>query len=69
MRFVEQQVVLDTTRGRVGRIIKINGACLVIGRPSQEPWDALTSWCTNATLAERQQLECEEHQEQEVPAA
>ncbi|MEW1675535.1 hypothetical protein AB0O47_20175 [Streptomyces noursei] len=69
MRFVEQQVVLDTTRGRVGRITTINGDCLVITRPGHAPWDALTSWCTNATPAERQQLEHEEHQDQEVPAA
>ncbi|MEW1673013.1 hypothetical protein AB0O47_07160 [Streptomyces noursei] len=69
MRFVERQVVLDTTRGRVGRITSINGACLVITRPGHAPWDALTSWCTNATLAERQELESEERQEQEAPAA
>ncbi|MER7986949.1 hypothetical protein ABTY53_15345 [Streptomyces noursei] len=66
MHFVEQEVVLDTTRGHVGRITAINGDCLVITKPGHAPWDALTAWCMPASLVERQELE---QQEQEVAAA
>ncbi|ANZ16790.1 hypothetical protein O1L44_12830 [Streptomyces noursei] len=68
MRFAEREIVLDTTRGHVGRITTINGDCLVIARPGRAPWDALTSWCMPATPAERQTLERQEQGQQEAAA-
>ncbi|MFJ5678858.1 hypothetical protein [Streptomyces sp. NPDC093097] len=60
MTFTEQEIARDSTRGRVGRIVAINGDCLVLRRPDHEPWDALTSWCMPATVAECQDLEEQE---------
>ncbi|MEU5306258.1 hypothetical protein ACH4YO_19080 [Streptomyces noursei] len=60
MRFDAQDIVLDTTRGNVGRIDAINGDCLVLTRPDHAPWDALTSWCMPATPAERRDFEDQE---------
>ncbi|GGX56697.1 hypothetical protein [Streptomyces noursei] len=68
MRFDARDIVLDTTRGNVGRITTINGACLVLTRPHHPPWDALTSWCMPATPAERQTLERQERGQQEAAA-
>ncbi|QRX91960.1 hypothetical protein [Streptomyces noursei] len=68
MRFDAQDIVLDTTRGNVGRITAINGDCLVLTRPHHPPWDALTSWCMPATLTERQRLENQEQDQREAAA-
>ncbi|WP_382465691.1 hypothetical protein ACFIN9_24535 [Streptomyces noursei] len=62
MGFDVRDIVLDATRGHVGRITTINGDCLVITRPGHPPWDALTSWCTPATLAECHDFEFQERQ-------
>ncbi|MFE3770999.1 hypothetical protein [Streptomyces sp. NPDC059122] len=68
MRFDVREIVLDPTRGQVGRITAINGACLVLSRPHHPPWDALASCCMPATLAEREDLKLLEGQEQGTAA-
>ncbi|MFJ5675051.1 NUDIX domain-containing protein [Streptomyces sp. NPDC093097] len=57
MTFAVNDIVLDHTRHRVGRIDAVNGDCLVLARPGHTRWDALTSWCMPATPAECQELE------------
>jgi hypothetical protein len=44
--------VVDTTRSKVGKILAVNGECLVLSRSVGDPWDALLNFCRPATLSE-----------------
>ncbi|MGW1840365.1 hypothetical protein [Streptomyces sp. BBFR2] len=49
--FVVGDIVVDEWRTRVGRVTAVNGACLVLTRPSGR-WDALATSCRPATDTE-----------------